>query len=298
MQDINLELSDLVANREFREEESIITADYSPKVRHSEMFCELTRDKNPIHRKHPQYGEAISPGFLQTSAAIVLIREAMRQLDINPQDYPFSFTHSEMKSLVLTGFSYKFEGKLDNLKNGFLEYSIRLIDHRNNPVFELTGKNFKKEFGLLWPSLNFKDFVYSGVFNGEPLNFGYLVGSKSSESNLFALSSSSSIVFDALERGELPSVSEDLKAIYTSQRIYSDLSHSSDLKKGITLELYLSGKENFGKLSKRGENLDLNIFAKDSKERPIYLSNAPISFQPSRLIEIAMKRAYKKLQNS
>lgn len=292
-QNVGLKLPSLISNIEIKQEDGLVrlTADYSPLLHHSESFCNMTKDRNPIHKAHPEYGEAVSPGFLQTSAAAILIREVINQKGINPKDYPFLHTNVELKKPVLTGCNYKFEIESNPSNAGSLKFSAKIKDQKGSVVCNMHREYSKAEPVLFFPSINSSYLVHTGIFTGDDvLNFGNLVGSESPESNLYALSGSSSVVFDAVEKGKLSPLLEGIVALYASQNIHSDSSSTLDLRRGISLELYLSNPDRFGKLSEADEVLDMKILARTSKGKFIYLSQSPISFQNSRLLDIIIRK--------
>jgi len=288
-----VELPDILTYKEFRIEDGKLKlrAGYSPTVGHSEHFVEMTGDDNPIHKEHPKYHETISPGFMQTSAAIVLINYGIRKLGLNPSDFPFSYTDSEMKTGVVTGLEYRFEVEISPGPAGELISSVNLAGPQGT-AYSLERISYGKKPDDFFSKIDIQDFIHAYVFIREnPLVFGKLIGSESSESNLYAVSASSSVVSDAVRRNVLNNLEEDVAALYTKQEIYSDTRRSLDLKKGLLLFLFLSGHEKFGKRSEAGQNLDMKILAMDHRKQVVYLLHAPLAFPRAKILELQMRKA-------
>ena len=254
-----------------------LTAGYSPSREHFEAFADLTGDKNDDFHKGEQ---SIAPGFLQTSVAVLLIKKAMRAVDVLPLDYPFSLDHAELPGFVLPSGDYTFnvEFHLGERRTA----SAKLKDAEGNVVYSLERFMYEEKPADFSPNLDDVKYLCDEEFvlgdGADTPTFGRLIGSKSSESNLYAMSGTSSIVFSALDKGVLKPVSP-MKAFYYSQSVVSDASKSLDLKDGIKLELYLSDWEKFGKKTFGDEVVDMKILAKDHDGRFICLSYSPLKFK-------------------
>jgi len=269
-----------------------ITGMYCPTLEHSERFVDITEDDNPLHKAHPVYGEAISPGFMQTSTSILLIKEAMREAGLNPADYNFSINNSEMgaRGAIVTGGEYPFEVE-SSPKGELMESSVVMKNNKGAVLY-----NFKRESYVGPEGFDGQVFstpVHESRFTSErsATEFGKLIGSESSEGNLFGISCSSYVVFDAIRSGSISPVQDGLIVLYSSQNIYSDATKTPNLKNGINLELHLSDPEKFGGQLERNQSLDMRIAARDDDGRIIYVSQSPISFQREKLWDIMMRRA-------
>jgi hypothetical protein len=293
MEEKAAELAEIITYREFSEKgrNLAIKAGYSPAVEHSEQFVEMTGDDNPIHRKHPEYHETISPGLLQNAAAIILINQGIRESGLNASDFPFSHTKAEMKAGVVTGLDYVFEIEIGISSEGVLKSSAALSGPQGI-VYNLERASYCKKPKIFFSRINLLEYIHSCMLIGEsPYKFGKLIDSGSPESNLYAVSASSSVVSDAVRQGNLNNLEEDVAALYTKQDIYSDARRSLDLKKGLRLFLFLSNPERFGKISGAGEILDMNILAADDNGRVVYLSHAPLAFPRKKIIELQLRKA-------
>ena len=266
-------LPGIFSYEQFENHGSVIKANFgfSPTADHSELFVEMTRDENPIHRKHPEYGEAVSPGFLQTAVSMMIMRDAMREGGLNPLDYPYSRNTSRMDGVIVTGFDYDIEAVFDiKAKTA----KAKISNPARGTVFELEKRLYAEMPENLFPGLNRNNLVHSCVFVPDriygPLSFGHLIGSASSESNLYAMAASSSAVYSAKHAKAL-ALEQGLMAAYTNQDIAMDVSSTLDLSDGIFLELYLAEPERFGKPTKEGKPVDMWILAKDFDERILYV---------------------------
>jgi hypothetical protein len=269
----------------------VVNAVYSPSVDHSEKFCDLTGDPNPIHRRHPEYGEALSPALLQNAVASVLVRELIKEAGKSALDHPFLLSKSYLKGPVITGFDYNIKAILNTTFEIFYSAYVEITNKKGKKLFVSHHVFHEDGFERNASDMIKKRPVYINTFRGEKaFEFGNLVGSQSSESNLYALSSSSSVIVDAVKNSAI-SLDQGVCAMYAEQEIAADISHSLDFKKGISLELYLSDPEKFGKQLGKGEVLEMNIIGKDNKGKIIYISNSPLAFPRSGLLEVQIKRA-------
>ena len=107
------------------------------------------------------------------------------------------------------------------------------------------------------------------------MSFGRLISSDSSESNLYAIAGSSSVAIDAVKKGNLSQLLEGVAVIYGTQEIYSDASHSLELKKKGVNELSLYIDCSF--------NSTLNLI--------------PIDYAVNTLIELVKLHAENKIYN-
>jgi len=85
---------------------------------------------------------------------------------------------------------------------------------------------------------------------------------------------------------------------YANQEIYSDIRQSLDFKQGVTLELFLSDPERFGRKTEPGEVVDVTILARDHRGKPIYLSHAPVAFPRERILTVQMRRALRNFEHN
>lgn len=288
-------LSDIIHDKRISFHDSIVVMDagYFPSVEHSERFCDITGDPNPIHRSHPKYGEALSPALLQNAVASVLIRELMKESGKSALDHPFLLTKSYLKGPVITGFDYDIKVALNPTFQDFYSAYTEIKTKKGKKLFVSHQIFYEDDLDRSCFDLDKKNLVHSAKFTGKKvLEFGNLIGSKSSESNLYALSASSFAIVSAINKGII-SLDQGVCAMYSEQEIAADISSSLDLKKGISLELYLSDKERFGKNMGEGETLDMQIIGKDNKDKVIYISRSPIAFPRSRLLEVQIQRAIK-----
>ncbi len=279
------ELPGLVTNKQITQDDGLVKliSDYHPLMGHVKHFCELTGDSNPAHKEHPVYHQALVPGFLQTTIVTRLIKESMKHAGINTANYPFANINIEMAG-VKTGSDYNFMLVLDPET---LKSSVRSIDKEKKRVYTLERKDFEGEQVIDYPNT---PRVHSGRFiRKNSLEFGKLIGSESSESNLYALAASSFIICDAVKKGKLNAVPEELTVIYLSQKVHSDSSSSLNLVKGIDLELCMLDPEKFGKRSRKGDFLNTEIIARDHKGRFVYKINSQLSFRSVRLLDKILK---------
>ena len=260
------------------------SAGYSPSAEHSERFAELTKDRNPIHKKHREFGETISPGFLQTAVALGLIDEIS---GANQAKFPYSQCNAVMNGAVVTGLGYTLQIGIDRRS---LRSFAKIIDSKGNVIYEL-NRNISNS-PIFHNGADPANLVHRGRFS---LDAGLedmrgIMGATFPADYIFAIAGASSTVFDAIDHGKLPSP-EGVAAMYSRQNIFCDSATPIDLSKGIDLELYLSGKEKFGKLSEKGETVEMTVAAKNDDGRFLYLVTAPISFQQERIVDIMLKRA-------
>jgi len=287
------ELPNVVKEKEIRKENGaiILTAKYLPSLAHSERFCDMTGDDNPIHREHPEYHEAISPAFLQNSITSLLFREAMTYRGIDVLDYPFSTASSVMDGGILTSLEYDVEVKVE--PGRFPAAYAQFISPKGGKVHKTHKMFYNKQPDAFFHRIDPSRQLHTSEFTGKNISeFGKLIGAESPESNLFAVSASSSIVFDALEKGKL-GLDDDVCVFYREQKIVSDASHSLDLRKGISLELYLSDAGKFGKTLAQNETLEMQIVARDPKGRVIYSISAPLSFPRRGMFEMQFKKYFR-----
>ena len=284
-------LPSIIYDRRYSEKDGhiIITAKYLPTVNHSESFCDITKDSNKIHRKHPEFGEAVSPALLQSSVASILAKELIKYVGENPIDFPYSSSESKSVKPVVTGFEYEVESRINPHFEGFLAAYTEIRNNKGKVYFSLYHVYCDGNHDIKF-ILDAADPVHRTIFTREKaLEFGRMIGSESSESNLYSLAAASSVVADAVDRGVL-SLDEGIIALYTEQQVTADTSHSMDLKKGIHLDLFLSDKARFGKNLEQGETVGMQILARDNKGKLIYVLKSPLAFPREGLLEAAIKR--------
>ncbi len=262
-------------------------------IAQSSDFVVATKDINPIHRKMDGLDEVVSPGFLQNCAAIVLSRQAMNAADFNTLDYPHSFNECEMRAPVVTGLDYAMAAVFDGTRK---RADVEIRNQKGDIVYTLTRGLFKESANPARLGLN-GELVYDGEFriDGEDSihNFGRLIGSESSESNLRAFAGASSAVCSAIAAGKLNTLDEGVEAMYAGrQQFYLDSSRTLNLQKGIGMKLYVSGREKFGKKSEKEDYVGISIVGEDAG-RTIYQFNANLAFVDRRIVPLMIKRALK-----
>lgn len=282
------ELPLLISKRNIKREGDFInlSAEYTPSQKHSEVFCYATRDKNPIH-------EQIAPAFLQFSTAILLIRKAMKEKEVDYLEYPFVFTYSDMSNVVLNEAPYIFEIKVIE-QDSYLEASANLLNPiTESAVYTLYMKSCKEGFkSLPEPRVN---PVHSKLLigEGEEMNaFNHLVGFESPERMLYVLASSSSVVFDAIREGKLKPDPE-ITAVYKKQEIYFNTGATPNPKKGVNIELYLKPEE-FGKRTTK----DLGMTILGSEDNLVYMSHSTLQFLQNEFMLKWINRARKKVKDN
>jgi len=281
------ELPEIVANK--RQEHGKLIADYLPTIEHSKVFCYLTRDDNFLHRE--PFG--ISPQFLQYSTATVLIREAFESLGVATLDYPFSVNESESKWMAFCNTLYKVEVEVDKQN---LCAQAAISDKRGMVVYTLDKKllgSKPEELSALPAPLHSKK-----LYPEELVAFGKLIGSLSSESNLYALANSSSVVFDAIDKGVLrfDAGAEKITGLYTKQRIFSDASKSLVLK-DVALDLNVTGGLGDGGLITTCNALGINIIAREDG-RIIYCAESSVKFNEEGAVRRFVERAKKRIERA
>ena len=260
---------------------------YSPSVKHSERFVDLTGDKNPIHLGHPEFKETISPGFLQTVVVLGLTDEISGYTEVNQEKFPFLQVNAVMNGAVVTGLDYNLQIIFDRAT---LKSSARLTDAKGNVVYELSREISNTP--IIQPKLDSSKLVHRGRFSlerwGEDISG--VVGITLPNQYIPAIAGASSAVFDAIADGKLPKPHETV-GMYAQQNISCDSTTPIDLREGINLELYLSDIDKFGQLSGKGETFGMTVVAKNDEGRFLYRVDAPLSFQQDRIFDIVLKRA-------
>ncbi|MEE9525592.1 MAG: hypothetical protein V3V78_03225 [Candidatus Woesearchaeota archaeon] len=310
--EMNIDYTNLVKKRNFNEHGPVVlTAIYHPMVQHSEGFCSLTHDSNKIHHDHPKYYDTISPGFLQASVANLLIAEAMSYVDLEAVDYVFSYDFSKMEKPVITGADYKFEISLhaeqekEEQQKGAFSVSAKLTNGEGDLVYVLDKTFYKAAGENFFPELDLNKYIHSSEFSSDGrfriLSSGRPIGSTILETNLLALSASSSVICDAIKEGNLRKIPEDpqdqtknLVAMYDQQEVHAYACSNLDLREGVTLDLYISDRFRFGKFTKPGETLDMKIVGRESNGRILYTSTAPLSFPKAKGIDTLLKQEIRK----
>jgi hypothetical protein len=270
---------------------SVVTASYLPTADDVERFVEATQDTNPIHKRHATYGEAIVPGFMHSCAALLLIDKAMGLHRTQLLDYAHSDNHASMQSPVVSGSEYIFEVRFDPQKH---EATAVLLDKKNKPVYELRRQMDRGRKNGLKPVVDNRQLVHTGQFSLEgrigPLDFARIIGSDNPQRYFCALAGASSIVCQAIRAGKLD-LDEGIVPLYTQQNFEADTAPPIDLRRGVSLELYLSNPEKFGALSAKGETMDMEVIARNDRGEVLYVLHAPLSFQQERLVDIVVRRA-------
>ncbi|MCU0642592.1 MAG: hypothetical protein MUF61_03410 [archaeon] len=255
------------------------------------QFADATLDTNDIHRNVDGSSEVISPGFLQNCTAIVLSRKPVNMCGINTRDYPYSINKSEMPAFVVTGLGYSLSARFNAYNR---EADVELRNLHGGLMYAL-HRTLYREALLNLPAKNGESFHKCPfrISGGDSIqNFGHLIGSESSESNLRALAGSSSAICDAVEKGKLRDPrKEGVDVIYSGgQEFYLDASRTLDLRKGINMELYMSNPDNFAVL---GKNTAISVVGRDESERIVYHFNAQLSSKDKRMASLAVRKALK-----
>jgi hypothetical protein len=288
-------LGELVQSKDVvtRDEKTVISGFYCPTVEHSVQFVDMTGDMNPIHREIVQ-GEVIAPGFMHTTAALLLIEQALREQGRSLHDFPFATDTAKFGKIpVVTGNRYAITASVNDDNKAPLTAKATITDARNNCAYSLErvaqdaheGQFFAAPQGTL---------VHSGSFRPKygPLDFGRLIGSESSERMLYGLAAASSICFDAIAKGKL-TLDPATIAFYTKQQIRADMRKIPDLSEGIHLELY-TDKTQFGRKNGSGQTVDMQIAALDQKGNILYVLSAPVSFKDKSIVDGMMRLALRR----
>ena len=288
------ELPQIMTGIDTREENKIIQvrATYLPTQKHSEAFCYITHDTNPIHSK-------IAPILLQFSALNLLARKTMEKSGISYLDYPFVQVDTDGKSLIINNCPYQLDMRIDPRCTP-IRVSAAITNPRinNHPVYTLNLEAHKEEPEGFAPEIDLSKFSHACAFKGtEAKAFSHLIGGESVERTLYSIAVSSSVVFDAVKQGRL-NMENGLMAVYDSQRVYFNSQTGPNMADGILLELFLSEREKFGKSTRRDETLDMKILARNSEGKPIYLSHAPVKFPREELLETKLEMERRRLERA
>jgi hypothetical protein len=253
---------------------------YSPTLAHSEKFADLTGDNNPIHRELLD-GETVVPAFLQNVAAILASRKAILEYGLNQVDFPVSYNRITLDNFVVSGVDYEL---LVTLKNKPLEIKVEIVDPKGSKVF---GMN--RTFEGVVPPEDYDKLIHSSSFDvtGQVLSqFCQVTGVVSSESNLYGMASSSSIIFGAYDAKKLPKMEEGVVPIYSGQEIYLDTSRSVRNDIDALLNVYEIPTEEL----KRGDKIKTMI-SSWNKGNLINRIASEIIFQSEKLPKLAVKKA-------
>lgn len=291
-----------------------IIADYNPSLGHSELFCDITGDENPIHKEQtdPAYiktngdgKKVIMPGLLQMAVTRALINKIYKNLNINLLDN--RFVHSTFEfgdSPVVSGLDYKIEA-IPYITDGDIWGHAAIFQGSQNKLFELNTK-FSATDHLLThiPLLFQKDLVHLTHVDDIPFynkgkhieQFSKLVGSQDPLRNLYTLCCSSSVICDSIHDEELPSLEGKIALYSGKQEVFSDINLGLNLSKGFYLSLYINKKERFGEIQsgKDAKPLNLRICGRTHNGDIFYASKNSLTFQREGLARLLVKQAYKK----
>lgn len=276
---------------------AIATAKYNPTRRHSEDFCWVSGDNNPIHQQQEGHSEVISPGFLQTCVAHLLTRETAARFG---GSYPFTMVSSKMSGVLMTGQDYSLDADVHRLSEDSIEAKAVFRDSEGKEVCRFDRKSYANRPKMFFPQINPNELIQCCTFRLPEaynlLEFSELIGAgkitkrTSPETNLLALAASSYAPCRAKKEGRL-AIGEGVIALYAGQNICLDSSRSANLRHGLDLELYVSDKERFGKKSVPGEFVRMQVVARGVDRSPIYAVESALSFQDKRLLDVMVRRA-------
>ncbi len=251
---------------------------YSPSLRHSERFADLTRDKNQIHRELYE-GETVVPAFLQNVASVLASKRAMSEHGLNHSDFPISWNRISLDNFVISGQTYEL---VLTLRDKPLEVNVEIKDLKGKKVFGM-NRNFETT-GVE----DYSRLIHSESFdvNGQVLSdFSQLIGAASSESNLYAMASSSAVIFSAYDAGKLPKMEDGVVPIYSGQEIY--LNSGKSIHGGVDVLLSIPEVPK-GEL-RRGETLKTMI-STWHKGNLINRIASEITFQSEKLPVLAVRK--------
>ena len=273
---------------------------YRPTIEHCEGFVALTGDENPIHQRHPKYGEAVSPGFMQVATSLLLARDMSflaGPKSLNLPDCSYEEFYVDMNGALLTGLEYSIVAD-QRLEKDSITSRVKFTDAKgvdvcefesvaapsfsgNNPAYGVREENKIYECDLMVPRT--------------PLNsFSSLMGSAYPEDIPFFIAASSAVVTQAIKEGVLSMDFDKAMAMYARQDISIDFDRKNYLGGKIGLELYLENPEKFGQLSAKDETMPMTIVGKDQVGGVFYKSTAPLSFQKSKLLDLMMRKGFGK----
>ncbi|MEM4230605.1 MAG: hypothetical protein QXF25_01900 [Candidatus Pacearchaeota archaeon] len=252
---------------------------YHPTLKHSERFADLTGDKNQIHRELYD-GETVVPAFLQNVMAILASKRAMSEYGINPSDFPISSNKISLDNFVISGLEYIL---LLTLKEKPLGIDVEITDLKGKKVFGM-NRGFEEVRTLE----DYQGVIHSESFeiDGQTLSeFSRIIGAVSSESNLYVIASSSSVIYRAYDAGKLPKIEKGIVPIYSGQEVYLNSTKSIH---GV-VDVLLSLSELPKGLLKRGDKLKTMI-STWYKGNLVNRIASEVTFQNEKLPELAVKR--------
>lgn len=283
---------------EIKEKDSIaLIAGYSPTVSDCETFCESTFDRNPIHKQHETYDQAIVPGYMNCSIASLLAKECMRRNNLDILDYKYKYTDMKMDMAVVSGKDFINEVRLKDIKNkNQTSIDIKMKGYFGKDISSIEQIFYKEnmlDIDLCIKDMDIGDVLHEKIIKDcDPLRFGYTIGSNSSESNLYLMSLSSNIIFDAIDNSKLPRADDSLVALYSGNiEMFQDISSSINFSKGIKYQLFINDPQKFGKPTKKGDTIEVIISASNNKDDLLYLSRSNIGFYKKKMLDIIFKSA-------